>query len=227
MFLLNQDAWVEPNTIEELINVSAKNPEFYLLSPVHLNKEGRGFDEGFMHYALPPFCDNFFYDSFSSCQKELYPTTFVNATAWILKIKTIHKIGLFDPIFYHYGEDKDYCNRLLFHKKQIGIVPSARVYHARESSSLNNNNFIKNIKRSVYQNYFPILVELKNLDQNLFKLTLNFVFSLVLSTVKKIVFLKFRKAVLELMLIFRIIMDYSKIKLHRKISHSKEAFINS
>ncbi len=39
VFLLNQDAWIEVNTLEELIRVSILNPEYGILSPIHLNAE--------------------------------------------------------------------------------------------------------------------------------------------------------------------------------------------
>ena len=37
VFLLNQDAWIEPNTIGGLMAIAQSHPEFGILSPVHLN----------------------------------------------------------------------------------------------------------------------------------------------------------------------------------------------
>src|ERR1700761_24513 len=37
IFLLNQDAWVERDTIEKLLNVAEANKEYGIISPIHLN----------------------------------------------------------------------------------------------------------------------------------------------------------------------------------------------
>ena len=48
-YLLNQDAWVLPNTFEELIAVSEKHPEYGVLSPMQLKAVFNGL-ETFMKY---------------------------------------------------------------------------------------------------------------------------------------------------------------------------------
>ena len=47
VFLLNQDAWVDENTIETLVNLGEKHPEFGIISPVHLSGKGDKLDFGF------------------------------------------------------------------------------------------------------------------------------------------------------------------------------------
>jgi GT2 family glycosyltransferase len=37
VFLLNQDAWVQPDTIEKLVSAHQREPQFGILSPMHLN----------------------------------------------------------------------------------------------------------------------------------------------------------------------------------------------
>ena len=51
VFLLNQDAWVDENTIETLVNLGEKHPEFGIISPVHLSGKGDKLDFGFADYA--------------------------------------------------------------------------------------------------------------------------------------------------------------------------------
>ena len=45
--------------------------------------------------------------------------------------QTVETIGGFDPLFFHYGEDINYCQRLHFHKKLIAFTPWATVCHDR------------------------------------------------------------------------------------------------
>lgn len=228
VLLLNQDAWIEPGTIQKLIEISIDNPEYYLLSPVHLNKEGTDFDNGFMIYALPPFCENWFFDLFSSKKKALYSTTFVNAAAWLMKRDTINQIGFFDPLFFHYGEDKDYCNRLTFHKKKIGIVTDAIIHHTRESGEVNNLTVMNKLKKDISRNYFLKLIEFKRLDQSFLKLCILFSFGLVFSMIKKLVTLRFYLAAIEGLTLLQLISDLYTIFSHRKMcSITGETFIES
>src|SRR4051812_40126509 len=43
-FLLNQDAWIEPDTIEKLVAQQQENTEYAVLSPLHLNGKGDALD---------------------------------------------------------------------------------------------------------------------------------------------------------------------------------------
>ena len=44
IFLLNQDAKVEENTISDLVNVLEKNKDFGIISPLHYNGKGDNYD---------------------------------------------------------------------------------------------------------------------------------------------------------------------------------------
>ena len=47
IFLLNQDAWVEPDTIKYLVEFQKMNKEFGIVSPIHLNGKGSELDKNF------------------------------------------------------------------------------------------------------------------------------------------------------------------------------------
>ncbi len=131
VFLLNQDAWVEPDTIECLIKFQQDNKEYGILSPVHLNGKGNKLDRNFSMYlnkAEPDIIS----DLFLKATKKVYSCSYVNAAAWLMSMDCIKKVGGFDPIFFHYGEDENYCQRVLFHGLKIGILPDAVIYHDRD-----------------------------------------------------------------------------------------------
>lgn len=131
IFLLNQDAYLEPNTISKLIKAHKANKEYGVISPIHLNGEGNNLDKNFQIYLRENLF--FIYDAIRNIySKPLYEVSFVNAAAWLLPRKTIETVGGFDPIFFHYGEDDNYCQRVLYHNLKIGIVPNAYIYHDRE-----------------------------------------------------------------------------------------------
>ena len=49
VFLLNHDAWVQDETLDELTKIALKHPEFGILSPLHLNGTGDKLDENFSY----------------------------------------------------------------------------------------------------------------------------------------------------------------------------------
>jgi len=133
-FLLNQDAWVEPDTVEALIAVAEKEQDFGILSPIHLTADKTSFDSGFRNYFHHDSDTIYAYENLYLKKEEpiLYESRFVNAAAWLITRKCVEIVGGFDTIlFRHYGEDDNYCQRVLFHNLKIGIVPSATICHDR------------------------------------------------------------------------------------------------
>jgi GT2 family glycosyltransferase len=132
VFLLNQDAWIEKDTIQILIDSSLKNLEYGILSPIQLNGEGNGLDRNFSLYISPENCENLYSDKWCNrINDKPYETRFVNAAAWLLTRKCIEIVGGFNPSFYHYGEDDNYIHRLKYHGLKVGICAQAIIYHDR------------------------------------------------------------------------------------------------
>jgi GT2 family glycosyltransferase len=136
VFLLNQDAWIELDTIEKLIEAQRNNPEFDIVSPIHLNGSGNELDYLFSTFIAPDSCKRFYSDVFlGKVENKIYETDFVNAAAWLITNNCLHSIGGFSPVFYHYGEDSDYINRLHYHKMKVGIYPKSVIYHDKDYAS--------------------------------------------------------------------------------------------
>ncbi len=128
VFLLNQDAWVEKDTIGNLVRKSKK--DFGILSPLHFNGKGNCLDSAFAEHItnVTALSEDISKNKFSQA---IYEVSFVNAAAWLIPMNTISKVGGFDPIFIHYGEDNDYVNRVHFHGLKIGVDPFSKIYHDR------------------------------------------------------------------------------------------------
>lgn len=142
VFLMNQDAWIDSGTIGTLAALSRKHPEYGILSPVHLTGQGDRPDPGFGHYAgvqeiaqLPT-------------SEEMIPLPFINAAFWMIPVPVLKKTGGFSPLFYHYGEDKDFVNRLHFHQYQVGYCPKVSGNHDREYRPMTHTGFLRT--ESVY-----------------------------------------------------------------------------
>ncbi len=162
IFLLNQDAFVDENTIESLVYASQDNPEYDVLSPIQLDYSGSLLEHYFFKFMVEESFNNFFSDFIlKNDLKSVYDVHYIQAAAWFLPINTINKIGGFDPIFYHYGEDNNYCQRLLYHNMKIGISPNIFIRHdshkpKTDHTQLFSKKYYDNYLRVVYFKYADI-----------------------------------------------------------------------
>lgn len=135
-FLLNQDAWIKPDTIMKLVSAQLKSPNFGVISPMHLNSDGSKLELLFSQFIQPEKCPSLYSDIYcQSIRDAIYKCEFVNAAAWLISKDCIERIGGFSPIFYHYGEDDNYCMRMHHHGVELGIYPLTEIYHAKENYS--------------------------------------------------------------------------------------------
>ena len=128
VFLLNQDAWVEKDTLSKLVQTFYDNENVGIASPIHLNGGHSGMDFWFIHYVP----DDFISDAYMQKLHKYYPVEFVNAAAWLVSVDCVRKVGGFDTLlFMHYGEDKNYCQRVIYHKLRIVINTESVICHDR------------------------------------------------------------------------------------------------
>ena len=128
-FLLNQDAYLQHNTVKELIEVASAG-DYAIISPVHLNGDASNVDPYFRDFVLAK-CPDYLKHSILKDEQTLFKSEFIPAAAWFLPHKTIDEIGGFDSLFYHYGEDDNYCQRCLYHNRKIVFTTKAFVQHDR------------------------------------------------------------------------------------------------
>ena len=161
VFLLNQDAWIEPDTINELVRIHKNNPEFGILSPIHLNADKTDIEKGLISYMadLKITDPSWINDMYFGRLKDVYDTIYVNAAAWLLPRRTLETVGGFDPIFYHYGEDDNYMQRVLYHGLKIGICPQVRIVHDTEIR-------LEKTKNTMQTSTKNLLVELTDINHS-------------------------------------------------------------
>lgn len=130
VFLLNQDAWILPDTLKVLLSTIKKENMVGILSPIHLDGSGQKLDLNFLSYLEESSTPGFLSDAVLNKLKDFYETGFVNAAAWLISRECLLKVGGFDPVFPHYGEDNDYVKRVLFHGYKVGVA-KCFIYHER------------------------------------------------------------------------------------------------
>lgn len=168
VLLLNQDVYVEPNMIESLVTVALNNPDIGILSPLHLSGDGSSLDKNFSIAVSQSNKDLNSLENIQKYTQELFETKFVMAAIWLLERDVLEKVGGFNPIFNHYGEDNDYVNRVLYHGKKIGIYSSTAGYHDREFRKISEE------KRLYIYGYVKYLYLLTNINENFYLCLMKF-----------------------------------------------------
>lgn len=177
IFLLNQDAWIFENTITNLAEKLFQNPDLGIVSPMHYSADKTILDSSFSTYY------NKNETEIDSNSIRIVP--FVNAAAWLVSKKCFQKAGYFEPIFNHYGEDRNFCDRVHYHKFKIGIVKNAAICHDRIVKLKSN--------KILLQSQYLVLIQVINCNNSLFKsliLGLKSVFGLPKFHFKSLGFLK-------------------------------------
>lgn len=128
VLLLNQDAYLQPDAVAELLKVA---DDRNLFSPLHLSGDGKRMD-WFCKESLR-MADNDLLDDLLIEGKagSAYEIGEVCAACWFMPIDMLKTIGGFNPLFFHYGEDNNYYTRLQYHQRKTIIVPAAHVWHDR------------------------------------------------------------------------------------------------
>lgn len=164
VLLLNQDATLHPTAVQEMINISDGNS---LISPIHLNGQGSAIDH--MFKGTLRNADNTMLDDLviSGAKKDKYETGEVCAACWLMPTSLIRKIGGFNPIYFHYGEDNNYYQRLIFHKIKTYVATNAFMYHDRlihgNAEAFNKKKLhrdLLNIACNINKSFFNIINEL-------------------------------------------------------------------
>lgn len=219
VFLLNQDAWIEKNTIETLANAMQENKNIGVISPIHKNGSNSDLDFNFKKYLLKygSSAVGSYINAGTPLPESFHKVSFVNAAAWLMSKECINDVGGFDPLFYHYGEDSDYLDRVGFHGYLVGIWPSAFIYHDRENRARHKD---LNHKEILTKRYRSIQLNLKN-PNNDFEVNWRLKTKSLRSELFRNIVQGKKESIITFKLLTMMIHDKKKIIAHRLISAEK------
>lgn len=214
VYLLNQDAWLYPHTIEKLISIHKENPQYGILSPFQIQANIKHLDENF-GFSIFNWESNkiIIEDIYFNRIKDVYPVNFVMAAHWLMSKECIQKVGGFSPTFPHYGEDNNYIHRAKFHGFKIGVLPTEKVIHDRE-----NRNITK--EKRIYMSYILNLIILSNINNNSLFNKYKQIIKSTIRTIRKESSLK------PILYFIKIIRQNSIIISNNRESIKQKAFIN-
>jgi GT2 family glycosyltransferase len=131
ILLLNNDAYLQRNTLKIMVKEIEKIKNCGVLQPKILLTKNRGLDAcgafftntGFLyHYGLYENPENPVFD------REI-PVFSVKGACMLIKREVIEKVGLFDNDFFAYFEESDFCYRAWIAGYSVYYTPKAIVYH--------------------------------------------------------------------------------------------------
>jgi len=126
--ILNPDAYLENDTLNNLIN-SAKNlNDFAIIGPAKQNEYSNiDFDE---------------------TKPDIYEVDNIKGFAMFLNMKEFNDIGFFDENIFIYLEEKDLCKRLKKNNKKIFLAQNVIIHHVGGSSHNAKINFEMELSRN-------------------------------------------------------------------------------
>ena len=216
VLLINQDVQVSPEMLKRLVERAEEMPEFAVLSPIHLNGKRDNFDSRFFNYLVSG-CSPYITDII--LKKAYYPVYgcgFVNAAVWLMTKQCITTVGGFDPLFFHTGEDVDYCSRILRKGLKIGICPEIYAYHDRDNS-----------KQSPYHNYYTYKKNntLLNLKRTHPDSIVKSAIQIFLNSFHQLFHGNMKQFTADLKIAFLIMKNYKQIKISRKAWIEDKAYL--
>jgi GT2 family glycosyltransferase len=149
--LLNSDTVVHPGAIPTLMNYLADHPKVGILGPKLLNPDG----------SLQMSCRRFpnpiaalFRNTSDWSHDEAREVDWVSGAGFLVRDKVMAKIGFFDPEYFMYCEDVDWCFRTWEAGYTVMYLPSAVITHAiGRSTDKAPNRMIGRFHRSMFRFY--------------------------------------------------------------------------
>jgi GT2 family glycosyltransferase len=211
IFLLNQDAWIEPDTVQKLVETAGLNKDYGIVSPMHLAADKNNFEDSFSEFLIHPYSNSeFLNDLYFDRLATIYQTRFINAAAWLLSRECIQTVGGFDPLFFHYEEDMNYAHRVQYHGFKIGFCPSVRICHDSANRIIEKQHLDRMYTNRLISDFLNI-----NDKEAIYKYN-KLIFNSFYKLFRSLILLKFTKVKEKFILIKFLLRNGKSVKTSRK-----------
>jgi GT2 family glycosyltransferase len=173
IIISNQDAYVSPNFIDELLSPFSQDPRIAISAPFLRTYENNEIEDFFVRYYLSQV-PAIISDLINEDPKEYYEVDKISGACFAFRLKNgLFKYPyLFDPIFHMYMEDEDLCQRIRRLDKKIVLCLKPIFYHQHshttdienketiEADKLTSENILrlKNGAKNSYKTLYGIVV---------------------------------------------------------------------
>lgn len=144
VYLLNQDAWIFPDTLSALVAAMESDKSYGILSPMQMTSSEDRPDPRFAKWCpVDALQDWKSVREGNGVETQVYEVPFIMAAHWLISRECVEKTGGFSPSFPHYGEDDNYIHRAKYHGFRCGILSSAGAVHDREMRPMARQSAMK------------------------------------------------------------------------------------
>lgn len=217
VFLLNQDASITFDNLSKLVEQYLEIESIGILSPIHY-KNNDDIENVFKSYLLESNLDLL-------CEEnKIEKIGFVNAAIWLISINVLKKVGGFNPLYYHYGEDNDFVNRVKYWGYDIFIATNIKGFHFRhyDKKKIRQNSSIKRHFGPWHLKYYLIVSNLNiTIIEAIYKCVLLFIKSLV----KHFFEINFNSIKWDFKIFKDVIYQFNDLIRNRNRSKEKKAFL--
>ena len=136
VLLLNNDTLVAPDMITRLVAAAHRHPRLCILAPAifYHDQPDQVWRLGDRHSCWMPIPFQISAKGLRSGE-EILPVDYVTGCGMFICRQVFLTIGLFDPEYFMYYEDADFCRRAVKAGFSIACVPAARMWHKVSSST--------------------------------------------------------------------------------------------
>ena len=129
LVFLNQDTTLKEDTLNILFEYAINlSDQLAVLTPMILEYNSNQ-PMQLVHDAYLSKNKGYLKDYHHNTVKEMYSLPTIGAACIMVSKRVIKAIGLFDPVFYMYGEDYDFFKRLYRKGGTLFLIPFAKVHH--------------------------------------------------------------------------------------------------
>ena len=148
-WLLNPDTFLPDNTLEKVPQCFARHSQLSLLGTLIYTENGNIWSAGgrFIRYLgeidSPPNLLTKYPET-----EELIPCDWIGGCSLLINLRHFSSCPQFDPAYFLYYEDFDFCRRYVSQGHQLAITRELAIIH--EPSSVTNQNIAKKLQHSTY-----------------------------------------------------------------------------
>lgn len=137
VFILNNDAFVRPSTIQRLLDHwTSRASEMPVLGPVHQGAESSQYDFRVAHFEAKTGIPVWTYPAQqgSSVREPIYETAYVSGAGLFIHRRHLEQVGLLDDRFFLNFDDTDWCSRAREAGFPLLMVRDAVIDHVGSAS---------------------------------------------------------------------------------------------
>ncbi|MDP5338349.1 MAG: glycosyltransferase family 2 protein [Nodularia sp. (in: cyanobacteria)] len=179
IWIINPDAYLPKNCLAKVNTFFDYYSELSILGTIIYTPQGEVWFAG--GRFLPSIGAIIDQDLLTDTDQPYVICDWVSGCSLMINLRHFSEAPLFDPVYFLYYEDFDFCQRYANQGHLIGVTKNFSVIH--QPSSITNRNIFLKIKYSTYS-YLITLEKYTNLSIQIIRLTRLILYALVLIVIK-------------------------------------------